>query len=365
MPDKNDLIRKAQEKVARPAFRPGSNLQSVKDKLKGMGRSPAAPVVPEPTLSKPSHLPPVVELVTSTSPTTPSTSDGALTFEDLKTKKFNSRMEYIVPFEWIDWEDSKRAIDDRETYNRDTYETMRETAPFQVLVEDIKNNGQQVAGRARVNEFGLLKITDGWRRALAGREAKTEGYLCIIKDESDEEAAVNALRLNLMREDLPEYNKLYEIKKLNERFNLTYEVIAKKTGFGDKVYISNCLNIFKVPAIEEALKAKRVSISTGRHLAKKALADKLTEPDIRKMVDMVVRREVALKDLQYLDMKDQKPKVKAPSVPNFEPKEDGSFTYPAFHFKPKTIALREIEKAIGHLETMIKILRKEVKERQK
>ena len=402
MPDKNELIRKAKVKMARAVPSSGRNLQSVKDKLKLMHKGPSGPrpVTTTPNASKPAtsevpttHQEKAVELeklfgvegakpIPHQSPNgigaiNPSDStgslvtdasfpqglDGGLSFDDLKAKKYNQSMEYLVPIEWIDFQDSENS-NPRGTYNRDTYAVLKDTPSFKALVEDIKETGQQIPGRVRVNEYGLLKVTDGWRRALASRDSGRGVYLCTIKDETDEEAAINALRLNLMREDLPEYNKLFEIKKLNEQFQLTYEVIGKKTGFGSKSYISDCLSIFEVPAVEAALKNKKISISTGRMLARKALKDKLTPQEAARMVSKLVNREIQLQDLKFLDAKSEKQKPKIVHTPEFKLKEDGSFIYPSIRFTPNEMNLRDIEKILNHLAEIEKVLRKELKDRR-
>ena len=122
--------------------------------------------------------------------------------------------------------------------------------------------------------------------------------------------------------------------------------------------------IFLVPAVEEALKAKKISISTGRHLAQKALKDKLTHKQTENLIGRIVRREIQLKDLNFIDAKSAKEKPKTSAAPNFELKEDGSFTYPAIRFKPKVVSLRDIEKTVSNLEEVIKVLRKELKDRR-
>lgn len=375
MPNKDDLIRKAQEKFARPVPPAGRNLQFVKDKLKAMNKSPKPPHQSPNGIGTIKASDSTGSLVTDAAlpryipATPPDTSslpkglEGSLSFDDLKAKKYNQSMEYLVPIEWIDFQDSVN-FNPRGTYNRDAYAVLKDTPSFKTLVEDIKENGQMIPGRVRVNEYGLLKVTDGWRRALASRDSGRGVYLCSIKDETDEEAAINALRLNLMREDLPEYNKLFEIKKLNEQFQLTYDAIAKKTGFGTKSYISDCLSIFDVPAVEEALKKKQVSISTGRVLARKALKDKLTPQEAARMVTKVVNREIQLQDLKFLDAKSEKQKPKIVHTPEFKLKEDGSFIYPSIRFTPNELNLRDIEKILTHLAEIEKVLRKELKDRR-
>src|SRR5579863_6422121 len=172
MPNKDELIKKAQLKVASPVFKPGNNLQSLKDKLKGMGKTPVAKTKPitSPIPVTPLTVVPAVEAPLGiknqerTSPSKKTSLDGILTLDDLKAKKYNPYMIYQVPIEWIDFEDS-------ETYNRDPFETMKTTRSFLNLVEDIKEFGQKIPGIVRVNKYGLLKVTDGWRRALASRES--------------------------------------------------------------------------------------------------------------------------------------------------------------------------------------------------
>ena len=384
MPSKDELIRKAQQKLAHPAHPGGKNLQSLSDNLKKLHKGPSAPKpintplstplpVSIPTTSKSEEIEKLMgigEPIQPAAPLPPDTTslppgiEGSLSFADLKDKKYNMSMEYLVPIEWIDFQDSEKIITERETFNREAYEIFKETPSFKTLVEDIKENGQKIPGQVRVNEFGLLKITDGWRRAFASKDSGRGVYLCKITEESDEEAATNALRLNLMREDLPEYHKLFEIKKLSEKYGLTYEVIARRTGFGTKSYISDCLTIFGVPAVEEALKNKQVSISTGRHLARKAFRDKLTHEQSVRMVKKVVSREVKLKDLKFLDIKNDKQNTKQAPISTFKLKADGSFIYPSIRFKPNDENLKNIEKTISNLEEILKILRKELKDRR-
>lgn len=350
--DSKDILKKFGNRptTAKPVARVGASASDVLEKMikdtkpKG-GAEDLVPPVPAPTPGS------------SPSPMEPS-AGGEVTIEDVVKGKFNPFMMYQVPLSWIDFQDSAN-------YNRDPIEVVEKSEGFHNLVESIKEAGQKYPGVARVNPAsGLLQITDGWRRALACRKARKATFLCVLSNASDVEAAVEALALNLLREDLPEYKKLDEIKKLHDHFDLTYDEISKKTGFGTKGNISESLLIYEYPEIETPFREKKLSLNQARTLARLAKREGLEARKITGLVQQIAAKEIQLKELRFVskDSKKKGSKVEKSEVFFFSETKDGGLFYRC-KLDPKKPNVGEWRRAIDKAELLINALKKAIKDR--
>ena len=266
-------------------------------------------------------------------------------------------MMYQIPVAWIDFNDSAN-------YNRDAIEVVEKSEGFLSLVESIRDVGQKYPGVARVNKSGMLQITDGWRRALACRKGKIGTFLCLLSLASDVEAALESLALNLLREDLPEYKKLDEIKKLHDQFSLTYDEISRKTGFGSKGVISDSLLIYEYSDIEKPFREKKLTLNQARTLARLAKKEKLQPREISSLARQIEAKEIQLKELPFLVRKSAKKTAKPEKaeVYFFAQTKDGGLFYRC-KLDPKRPNVGEWRKAIERAEELIAALKKAIKDR--
>jgi ParB/RepB/Spo0J family partition protein len=288
----------------------------------------------------------------------PNSLDGDITMQDIVGGKFNPYMMYQVPLGWIDFEDSAN-------YNRDPIELMEKSEGFTALVDSIKDVGQKYPGVARVNPAtGRLQITDGWRRALACRKGKIGLFLCVLSNASDVDAAVEALALNLLREDLPEYKKLDEIRKLHDQHGLTYDEITRKVGFGTKGVISESLLIYEFPEIEKPFRTKKLTLNQARTLARVAKKQKLEPRQISALARQIGAKEIQLKELPFLASGDHKKISQSgkAEVYFFAETKDGGLFYRC-KLDPKKPNVGEWRKAIDKAELLITALKKAIKDR--
>lgn len=383
--DPKDLAKKAKEKLGMPASNTGKSLGAITAKLKQLNRtkapeenkepvataaieSPAPGVTPGPTVDQTpliAEASTVSQEVVLPEQRTANQESGAVSLEDLWEGRFSKFQMYLLPHSWLDRRDLKRKGNETQTYNRKPIEFLEKEPSFVELVESMKAYGQKVPGVVRVVKGQLLVITDGWRRSLAGEIAGLPYYLCIITDGTEEDAAFDALGLNLLREDLPEANKLMKIKELQEKYHATMDEISKRTGFGNKSYISQCLAIYDFPIVEKYFNEEKLTMSQAREIVIRAKREKYSAKEIESIAKAVWKKEIQLKELSFVEVKEGKAKVKAPTVPAYAPKEDGSFKLAAIHYNPKVWKAGEIEKTVTHLENVIKVLKKELKEKQK
>jgi|GEM_PF-6226820 len=355
--DSKDILKKFGNKptTAKPVARVGASASDVLEKMikdtkpKGGAKASEAPVAA--TVPAPVPLPPE---------SASKMESGELTLKDVLDGKFNPLMMYQVPLDWISYEDSAN-------YNRDAIEVVEKSEGFLNLVESIKNDGQKIPGMVRPNPVtGRLQITDGWRRALACRKGKVSTYLCLLSKSTDVEAAVQALALNLLREDLPEYKKIEEIKKLHEHYDLTYDDISKKTGFGTKGNISEALLVFDYPEIEKALREKKLSLNAARVLARVSKKNDLESKKITGLIQQVVSKEVQLQELKFLVKKEggKGGAAEKSEVSFFSPTNDGGVFFRC-KLNPKKPNVREWERAIKRAEDLIAALKKAIKDKDK
>lgn len=354
--DSKDIANKWKNKpsTAKPAGRIGPGASDILEKLikdkPGIvpkAKTPAPAAAQSPVQPAPSPL----------SPESASKMDtGELTLKDVLEGKFNPLMMYRVPLDWISYEDSAN-------YNRDPIEVVEKSEGFLSLVESIKSSGQKIPGMVRPNPAtGRIQITDGWRRALACRKGKVPTYLCLLTNSTDVDAAVEALALNLLREDLPEYKKLDEIKKLHDQYDLTYDEISRRTGFGTKGNISEALLVYEFPEIEKPFREKRISLNQARVLARVAKREKLEPRQITNFAKQIEAKDIQLKELPFL-AKDGKKKGSGAGKAEvffYSPTKDGGFFYRC-KLDPKKPNVREWQKAIDKAKEMIENLQKAIK----
>lgn len=140
-----------------------------------------------------------------------------------------------------------------------------EQSALEELAESIKENGviQPLIVR---REDGGFEIIAGERRWRAAKIAKVEKLPVVIRTATDQDVAELTLIENIQREDLNPIEEAEAYEKLAERFGLTHEEIAKKTGKNRSV-ITNQLRLLKLSEkAKKALVSGAITVGHARAL---------------------------------------------------------------------------------------------------
>ena len=169
-----------------------------------------------------------------------------------------------------------------------------EQSALEELAESIRENGviQPLIVR---KENGGFEIVAGERRWRAAKIAKLEKLPVIIRTATDQDVTELTLIENIQREDLNPIEEAEAYEKLAERFGLTHEEIAKKTGKNRSV-VTNQLRLLRLSEnTKKALVSGSITVGHARALL---AASSLEEMDsllgevLKK--DLTVRRTEAL-----------------------------------------------------------------------
>ena len=176
-----------------------------------------------------------------------------------------------------------------------------EQGALEELAESIKENGviQPLVVRKKNGGF---EIVAGERRWRAAKIARLEKLPVVIRTATDQDVAELTLIENIQREDLNPIEEAEAYEKLAERFELTHEEIAKKTGKNRSV-ITNQLRLLKLSEkAKEALVSGAITVGHARALlaaSSPGQMDSLLGEVLKK--DLTVRRTEALVKKQNRD----------------------------------------------------------------
>lgn len=115
------------------------------------------------------------------------------------------------------------------------------------LSKSIEKNGVIQPILVRPVTGGAYRIVAGERRWRAARMAGLQEVPVVIREMSDEDAAVFALIENLQREDLNPIEEAEGIRSLIEEFGMTQEEAADRVG-KSRTAVTNTLRLLKLPA---------------------------------------------------------------------------------------------------------------------
>ena len=160
-------------------------------------------------------------------------------------------------------------------------ESIREKGVIQPLIVREKNGG--------------FEIVAGERRWRAAKIAKLEKLPVVIRTATDQDVAELTLIENIQREDLNPIEEAEAYEKLAERFGLTHEEIAKKTGKNRSV-VTNQLRLLRLSGnTKKALVSGSITVGHARALLAASSPedmDSLLVEVLKK--DLTVRRTEAL-----------------------------------------------------------------------
>lgn len=135
------------------------------------------------------------------------------------------------------------------------------------LAQSIAKHGVLQPLLVRPMPDGSYRLVAGERRWRAARAAGVSEVPVVIKEMSDEEAAVFALVENLQRADLDPVEEAQGFRRLMEDFGLTQEQVSERVG-KSRPAVSNAMRLLKLPGqVLESLSSGELSAGHARTLA--------------------------------------------------------------------------------------------------
>ena len=217
-----------------------------------------------------------------------------------------------------------------------------EQGALEELAESIKENGviQPLIVR-KINDG--FEIVAGERRWRAAKIAKLEKLPVVIRTATDQDVAELTLIENIQREDLNPIEEAEAYEKLSERFGLTHDDIAKKTGKNRSV-ITNQLRLLKLSdKAKEALVSGAITAGHAR-----ALLAAPSPEEMNSLLGEVLKKDLTVRRTEAL--------VKKKSRDTERPAE------PALSEVAEDIFTRELtEELSGKFSTKVRISRNKTK----
>jgi ParB family chromosome partitioning protein len=115
------------------------------------------------------------------------------------------------------------------------------------LAASIHRQGVLQPIRVREVQPGRYQIVAGHRRWRAAREAGLAEIPAVVADVNEEQAFVQALIENVVREDLSAVDRAYALRRLRDTFSLSsWEEVGQCIGIG-RQHVHRLLNVTKLP----------------------------------------------------------------------------------------------------------------------
>ena len=163
------------------------------------------------------------------------------------------------------------------------------------LSKSIEKNGIIQPILVRPKAGGSYQIVAGERRWRAARMAGLTEIPVVIREMSDEEAAVFALIENLQREDLNPVEEAEGIRSLIEEFGMTQEEAADRVG-KSRTAVTNTLRLLKLPENILSMVAKG-KITAGHARALISLED---EGRMLKIANAVIDNNLTVREVEKM-----------------------------------------------------------------
>ncbi len=217
-----------------------------------------------------------------------------------------------------------------------------EQSALEELAESIRENGviQPLIVR---KENGVFEIVAGERRWRAAKIAGLERLPVVIRTATDQDVAELTLIENIQREDLNPIEEAEAYEKLAERFGLTHDEIAKKTGKNRSV-VTNQLRLLRLSQkAKEALVSGAITVGHAR-----ALLAAPSPQEMDSLLGEVVRKDLTVRATEALVKKKTRSAQLPPEFTSKKVEED--------------IFTRELtEQIAGKFSTKVKISRNKKK----
>lgn len=163
------------------------------------------------------------------------------------------------------------------------------------LSKSIEKNGVIQPILVRPKAGGAYQIVAGERRWRASRMAGLTEIPVVIREMSDEEAAVFALIENLQREDLNPVEEAEGIRSLIEEFGMTQEEAADRVG-KSRTAVTNTLRLLKLPENILSMVAKG-KITAGHARALISLED---EGKMLKIANAIIDNNLTVREVEKM-----------------------------------------------------------------
>ena len=180
-----------------------------------------------------------------------------------------------------------------------------EPNPFQPRDSVAESNLEELV--ASIREHGVLqpvilrrkddgyKLIAGERRWRASRRAGLERVPAIVRDVTDDDALTLALVENVQRQDLNPVEKARAFREMADRFNLTQEEIATRTG-KDRSTIANFMRLLELPdQVLELVSGGAISMGHAR-----ALAGMKSAKLQMRLCERIVRDDLSVRDTERM-----------------------------------------------------------------
>ena len=194
--------------------------------------------------------------------------------------------------------------------NRDQPRKIFDEDALAELADSIAKHGVIQPLLVRPMPDGSYQLVAGERRWRASRMAGLTEVPVVIKELSDDEAMALALIENLQREDLNAIEEAQGIKALMDTLSLTQDEAAERVG-KSRPAVANALRLLKLPDSVIALVSDG-KLSPGHARALLGFKD---EQDIIETADLIIEKEMTVRDVEKLVKKRNKePKAEKPAA---------------------------------------------------
>ena len=194
--------------------------------------------------------------------------------------------------------------------NRDQPRKIFDEDALAELADSIAKHGVIQPLLVRPMPDGSYQLVAGERRWRASRMAGLTEVPVVIKELSDDEAMALALIENLQREDLNAIEEAQGIKALMDTLSLTQDEAAERVG-KSRPSVANALRLLKLPDSVIALVSDG-KLSPGHARALLGFKD---EQDIIETADLIIEKELTVRDVEKLVKKRNKePKAEKPAA---------------------------------------------------
>lgn len=175
--------------------------------------------------------------------------------------------------------------------------TFMDTESIQELSESIKEQGVMqpiIVRKADGKDDTKFEIVAGERRMRAAKLAGLESVPVIIREISDESAAIMALIENIQREDLNPIEEAQGVKRLLDEFGLTHEQASRAIG-RSRSATSNILRLLNLAMpVQRMLLAGDIDMGHARALLSLSAAEQI------QIANLVVAKRLSVRETEKL-----------------------------------------------------------------
>ncbi len=205
------------------------------------------------------------------------------------------------------------SLSDIEPNRKQARKEFDETALAE-LADSISEHGLLEPIVVRRKENGYYEIIAGERRWRASRMAGLSAVPAIVRELSDEQAALLSLIENLQRENLNPVEEALGYRDLIERFGLTQEEAASRVG-KSRANVTNILRILRLPESVLAI-VRNGSLSYGHARTLVPLCDKCDAGELLAVAERIAKEDWSVRQTeQFVKNYGNAPAVKAAESP--------------------------------------------------